>query len=67
MGNGGARVPEAPIPVLHLSPIDERLDNAAFVAATVRALGAGARLLSVVGADADGQVLARLAAESGPS
>ena len=57
--------PEAPIPVLHLSHIDERLGNAAFVAASVRAQGAEARLLSVIGADADGQVLARLAAESG--
>jgi len=57
--------PEAPIPVLHLSHIDERLGNAAFVAASVRALGAEACLLSLIGADADGQVLARLAAESG--
>jgi D-beta-D-heptose 7-phosphate kinase/D-beta-D-heptose 1-phosphate adenosyltransferase len=57
--------PEAPIPVLHLSHIDERLGNAAFVAASVRALGAEARLLSVIGADAHGQALARLAAESG--
>jgi D-beta-D-heptose 7-phosphate kinase / D-beta-D-heptose 1-phosphate adenosyltransferase len=59
--------PEAPIPVLHLSHIDERLGNAAFVAASVRALGAEARLLSVIGADAQGQALARLAAESGLS
>lgn len=57
--------PEAPIPVLHLSHIEERLGNAAFVAASVRAQGAEARLLSLIGADADGQVLARLAAESG--
>ena len=57
--------PEAPIPVLHLSHIDERLGNAAFVAASVRALGGEARLLSVIGGDADGQALARLAAESG--
>ncbi|MBV8134976.1 MAG: bifunctional heptose 7-phosphate kinase/heptose 1-phosphate adenyltransferase [Deltaproteobacteria bacterium] len=57
--------PEAPIPVLHLNRIDERLGNAAFVAASVRALGAEAHLLSVIGADADGQVLARLAAELG--
>ena len=46
--------PEAPIPVLRLNHSEERLGNAAFVAASVRALGAEANLLSVIGADADG-------------
>ena len=40
--------PKAPIPVLHLNRTEERLGNAAFVAASVRALGAEAHLLSVV-------------------
>jgi len=40
--------------VLHLNHSEERLGNAAFVAASVRALGAEANLLSVIGADADG-------------
>ena len=57
--------PEAPIPVLHLTRSEERLGNAAFVAASVRALGGEARLLSVVGADADGRKISRIASELG--
>jgi D-beta-D-heptose 7-phosphate kinase/D-beta-D-heptose 1-phosphate adenosyltransferase len=57
--------PEAPIPVLHLTRTEERLGNAAFVAASVHALGGDARLLSIVGADADGGVVRRLAAHQG--
>src|SRR5215469_3433193 len=57
--------PEAPIPVLHLTRSEERLGNAAFVAASVRALGGEARLLSVVGADADGRKIGRIAAQLG--
>jgi D-beta-D-heptose 7-phosphate kinase / D-beta-D-heptose 1-phosphate adenosyltransferase len=52
--------PEAPIPVLHLNRTEERLGNAAFVAATVRALGAKASLLSVIGADADGRCVCKM-------
>jgi D-beta-D-heptose 7-phosphate kinase / D-beta-D-heptose 1-phosphate adenosyltransferase len=57
--------PEAPIPVLHLTRSEERLGNAAFVAASVRALGGEAHLLSVVGADADGRKIGRIATELG--
>src|ERR1700758_2765800 len=57
--------PEAPIPVLHLERSEERLGNAAFVAASVRALGAEANLLSVIGADADGRSVCRIADDHG--
>jgi D-beta-D-heptose 7-phosphate kinase/D-beta-D-heptose 1-phosphate adenosyltransferase len=57
--------PEAPIPVLRLIRSEERLGNAAFVAASVRALGGEANLLSVVGADVDGRKIGGIAAELG--
>jgi D-beta-D-heptose 7-phosphate kinase / D-beta-D-heptose 1-phosphate adenosyltransferase len=57
--------PEAPIPVLHLTRSEERLGNAAFVAASIRALGGEAHLLSVVGADADGRKISRIATDLG--
>jgi D-beta-D-heptose 7-phosphate kinase / D-beta-D-heptose 1-phosphate adenosyltransferase len=57
--------PEAPIPVLRLSRSEERLGNAAFVAASVCALGAEASLLSVIGADADGRAVCRIADDQG--
>jgi D-beta-D-heptose 7-phosphate kinase / D-beta-D-heptose 1-phosphate adenosyltransferase len=53
--------PEAPIPVLHFNRSEERLGNAAFVAASIRALGAEANLLSVIGADNDGGAVCRMA------
>lgn len=53
--------PEAPIPVLHLNRSEERLGNAAFVAASIRALGAEANLLSVIGTDNDGRAVCRMA------
>ena len=53
--------PEAPIPVLHLNRCEERLGNAAFVAASIRALGGEARVLSVIGPDADGSAICRMA------
>ena len=57
--------PEAPIPILHLNRSEERLGNAAFVAASVRGLGAEANLLSVIGADADGRAVCRIADDQG--
>ena len=57
--------PEAPIPVLHLTRSEERLGNAAFVAASIRALGGEAHLLSVVGADADGRKISGIATDLG--
>ncbi|MDX9993706.1 MAG: D-glycero-beta-D-manno-heptose-7-phosphate kinase [Rhodocyclaceae bacterium] len=56
--------PEAPVPVVKVEKSEERPGGAANVARNIAALGARAGLLSVVGADEAGQVLARLLAES---
>ncbi|MDK9726303.1 MAG: D-glycero-beta-D-manno-heptose-7-phosphate kinase [Sterolibacteriaceae bacterium MAG5] len=56
--------PEAPVPVAKIERTEERPGGAANVARNVAALGAKAALLSVVGADEPGQVLARLLRES---
>ena len=52
--------PEAPIPVLRLTRREERLGNAGFVSANLRALGAEVSLLSTVGADSDGRTICRM-------
>ncbi|MBI4755117.1 MAG: D-glycero-beta-D-manno-heptose-7-phosphate kinase [Betaproteobacteria bacterium] len=52
--------PEAPVPVVKIERVEERPGGAANVALNVAALGAGATLLSVVGADEAGQTLERL-------
>lgn len=49
--------PEAPVPVLKVRRRDERPGNAGFVMCGLRALGASAVALSVVGADGNGQLL----------
>lgn len=56
--------PEAPVPVVKVGKTEERPGGAANVARNIAALGAQVALLSVVGADEAGQVLARLLAES---
>jgi rfaE bifunctional protein kinase chain/domain len=52
--------PEAPVPVLKVSKVEERPGGAANVARNIAALGAQATLLSVVGADEAGDCLQRL-------
>src|SRR5450631_2097688 len=52
--------PEAPVPVLKVSRVDERPGGAANVARNIAALGAHATLLSVVGDDEAGLCLERL-------
>jgi len=52
--------PEAPVPVLKVSSVDERPGGAANVARNIAALGAQATLLSVVGADEPGAALEKL-------
>ncbi len=52
--------PEAPVPVLKVTRVEERPGGAAHVARNVAALGAQATLLSVVGADEAGDSLERL-------
>lgn len=55
--------PEAPVPVVKVGRIEERLGGAANVARNIAALGAQAALLSVTGRDEAGDCLARLLAE----
>lgn len=57
--------PEAPVPVVRVERQEERLGGAANVARNAVALGAQARLISVVGKDEAGHLLARLLKESG--
>src|SRR5258707_9410893 len=49
--------PEAPVPVLKVRKREERPGNAGFVMCGLRALGGLPVALSVVGADANGQLL----------
>ena len=60
LGETGRISPEAPIPVLHVRGYEERPGNAAFVSASLAALGAKPRLLSVVGSDYAGRRLRKL-------
>ena len=47
--------PEAPVPVLQVGKIDERLGGAANVARNIAALGAKTTILGIVGKDEPGQ------------
>ncbi len=57
--------PEAPVPVLKVTRVEERPGGAANVARNIAALGAQCTLLSVVGADEAGDCLQRLLTEQG--
>lgn len=57
--------PEAPVPVVRVARREDRLGGAANVARNIAALGAGASLLGVVGADEPGVRVGELAAEAG--
>lgn len=57
--------PEAPVPVVRIEREEERLGGAANVALNVQALGAGATLLTVVGADEPARTLQALLASAG--
>jgi rfaE bifunctional protein kinase chain/domain len=57
--------PEAPVPVVKVERVEERPGGAANVARNVAALGAGAALLSVVGADEAGRTLTELVESAG--
>lgn len=52
--------PEAPVPVVHVQRMQERLGGAGNVAMNVASVGASASLLSVVGNDEAGHTLRRL-------
>jgi D-beta-D-heptose 7-phosphate kinase/D-beta-D-heptose 1-phosphate adenosyltransferase len=57
--------PEAPIPVLHVRRYEHRPGNAAFVCASLAAIGATPVLLSVVGTDQAGKRLRKLMKDTG--
>jgi len=59
--------PEAPVPVVKVERMEERLGGAANVARNAASLGARTTLLSVVGDDEAGSSLGRLLAEGGIS
>ncbi len=57
--------PEAPVPVVRISREEERLGGAANVALNIKALGAKASLMTVVGTDEPAGKLRKLLAEHG--
>jgi rfaE bifunctional protein kinase chain/domain len=57
--------PEAPVPVVQVSKVDERLGGAANVARNVAALGANTTILGVVGEDEAGKRIGELLTQSG--
>ena len=64
-GDTGRISPEAPVPVVQVEKIDERLGGAANVARNASALGAQTTLLGVVGQDEAGKRVEQLLQESG--
>ncbi|MSQ55583.1 MAG: D-glycero-beta-D-manno-heptose-7-phosphate kinase [Betaproteobacteria bacterium] len=59
--------PEAPVPIVRVERTDDRPGGAANVARNCAALGAKTRLLSVIGADGTGKLLAKLVRRAGIS
>ncbi len=57
--------PEAPVPIVALQRRESRLGGAANVALNCKALGAQVSLCSVIGEDAEGDLMLRLAADAG--
>ncbi len=57
--------PEAPVPIVQVSKVDERLGGAANVARNVAALGANTTILGVVGKDEAGNRIGELLRQSG--
>jgi rfaE bifunctional protein kinase chain/domain len=57
--------PEAPVPVVQVSKVDERLGGAANVARNVAALGANTTILGVIGEDEAGDRIGELLKQSG--
>ena len=57
--------PEAPVPVVQVSKVDERLGGAANVARNVAVLGANTTILGVVGEDEAGKRIGELLRQSG--
>ena len=66
-GNADRISPEAPVPVVHMSQRENRLGGAANVALNLRALGANPYLCSVIGKDANADLMLKLLPEEGLS
>ena len=49
--------PEAPVPILHLETVENRLGGAANVALNIKAMGATPYLCSIIGADEEGKIM----------
>ena len=64
-GDVGRISPEAPVPVVRIVREESRLGGAANVAANARALGARVTLMSVVGRDEAGRLLAEVLEDQG--
>ncbi len=64
-GDTGRISPEAPVPVVQVARIDERLGGAANVARNASALGAQTSILGIIGQDEAGRRVAELLQESG--
>jgi D-glycero-beta-D-manno-heptose-7-phosphate kinase len=64
-GDTGRISPEAPVPVVQVEKIDERLGGAANVARNASALGAQTTILGVIGQDEAGKRVEQLLLESG--
>ena len=64
-GDTGRISPEAPVPVVQVAKIDERLGGAANVARNASALGAKTTILGVIGQDEAGKRVEELLQESG--
>jgi D-beta-D-heptose 7-phosphate kinase/D-beta-D-heptose 1-phosphate adenosyltransferase len=59
-GNAGRMSPEAPVPVVNVKTIEERVGGAANVALNIAKLGGNVTLLGVVGQDREGEQLFNL-------
>lgn len=64
-GDTGRISPEAPVPVVQVEKIDERLGGAANVARNASALGAQTSILGIIGQDEAGKRIEQLLQESG--
>jgi D-beta-D-heptose 7-phosphate kinase/D-beta-D-heptose 1-phosphate adenosyltransferase len=64
-GDTGRISPEAPVPVVKTTSVEQRAGGAANVALNIAALGGHVRLLAVTGKDARADALARLLADNG--
>lgn len=57
--------PEAPVPIVRIQRCDERLGGAANVALNIRSLGINVSLMTVIGNDEPGHILANLLEKAG--